>query len=191
VHEADGELIQRMLNGDESAFRAFFDLYAPKLASYAARRSSFPDATIEDIVQTTLIKALRNLSQFRGDSALFTWLCGICGKEIINQHRKTVRQGVSVGLDEKAEQLETVLWMRAEELDPAVSHEAAEHRRAVVRTLNQLPASYSRALELKYGDGFSVDDIARMLGLTTIAAQSLLARARIAFRKSWVEQCAT
>ena len=191
MHESDGELIQRMLSGDQSAFTAFFDLYASRLASYAARRSSFPDATLEDIVQTTLVKALRNLSKFRGDSALFTWLCGICSKEIINQHRKTVRQGVTVAIDERTEQLEAVLWMRAEELDPASGLEVAEQRHAVVRALNRLPASYARALELKYGDGFSVDDIARMLGLTTIAAQSLLARARVAFRKSWVEQCAT
>ena len=102
-----------------------------------------------------------------------------------------MRQGETIGFDENAEQLETVLWIRAEDLDPASELEVAEHRRAVVRTLNQLPANYSRALELKYGDGFSVDDIAKILGLTTIAAQSLLARARVAFKKGWVEQCVT
>ncbi len=191
MHESDRQLVQRMLNGEESAFKAFFDLYAPRLASFAARRSSFAEATIEDIVQTTLVKAIRNLSRFRGDSAIFTWLCGICGKEIINQHRKTLRQGEIVGINETTEQLETVLWIRAEELDPASEIELAEHRRAVARTLNQLPANYSRALELKYGDDLSVDDIASILGVTTIAAQSLLARARLAFKKYWVEQCAT
>jgi RNA polymerase sigma-70 factor (ECF subfamily) len=51
-----------------------------------------------------------------------------------------------------------------------------------------LPARYARALEWKYGDGFSVDEIARMLGLTTIAAQSLLARARVAFKQSWPQE---
>ncbi len=191
MHESDRQLVQRMLNGEESAFKAFFDLYAPRLASFAARRSSFAEATIEDIVQTTLVKAIRNLSRFRGDSAIFTWLCGICGKEIINQHRKTLRQGEIVGINETTEQLETVLWIRAEELDPASEIELAEHRRAVARTLNQLPANYSRALELKYGDDLSVHDIASILGVTTVAAQSLLARARLAFKKYWVEQCAT
>ena len=190
MHESDRELIQRMLEGEEAAFTAFFNVYAPKLASFAARRSSFLDATIEDIVQTTLIKAIKNLSRFRGESAIFTWLCGICSKEIINQHRKTVRQGETVGINETTEQLETVLWIRAEDLDPATELELAEHRRAVARALNQLPASYSRALELKYGDDLSVDDIASILGVTTVAAQSLLARARVAFRKCWVEQCA-
>ena len=177
--------MQRMLSGDESAFTAFFDLYASRLASFVARRSSFPDATIEEIVQTTFVKAMRNLSRFRGESAIFTWLCGICGKEIINQHRRIIRQGRTVDIDETAEQNESVLWIRAEDLDPAMQIELSDLRRAVVRALNRLPANYSRALELKYGDGFSVEDIASMLGLTTIAAQSLLARARTAFKKCW------
>src|SRR5262249_10235838 len=119
-----------MLNGDDAAFAAFFDLYAQKLASFTARRSSFPDATVEDIVQTTLIKALRSLACFRGEAALFTWLCGICSKEIINQHRKTLREGETIGVDEAAEQIETVLSIRAEDLDPASEMEAAEHRSA-------------------------------------------------------------
>jgi RNA polymerase sigma-70 factor (ECF subfamily) len=190
VYESDRELIQRMLNGEESALAAFFDLYAPKLAAFATRRASFPAATIEDIVQTTLVKALRNLSRFRGDSAVYTWLCGICSKEIINSHRAIARRGETVTMSEATEQLEPVLWIRAEELDPASEIETAEHRRAVAHTLNQLPANYARALELKYGDGFSVDDIARTLGVTTIAAQSLLARARLAFKKCWAERYA-
>jgi DNA-directed RNA polymerase specialized sigma24 family protein len=35
------------------------------------------------------------------------------------------------------------------------------------------------------GDGFSVQEMARMLGITTVAAQSLLARTRDAFREGW------
>ena len=38
---------------------------------------------------------------------------------------------------------------------------------------------------IQYGDGFSVQEIAQMLGLTPIAAQSLLARARVAFKECW------
>jgi RNA polymerase sigma factor (sigma-70 family) len=66
--------------------------------------------------------------------------------------------------------------------------EAREHRSAVARTLNDLPERYSQALEWKYGDGFSVEEIAQMLGLSTIAAQSLLQRAREAFKESWGRQ---
>jgi len=46
-------------------------------------------------------------------------------------------------------------------------------------------------LEWKYGDGFSVEEIAGMLGLTTIAAQSLLARARKEFKEHWLRGVAS
>jgi len=50
-----------MLAGDARAFDAFFASYARRLAAFAARRTAFPPASIEDLVQTTLIKAVRNL----------------------------------------------------------------------------------------------------------------------------------
>jgi RNA polymerase sigma-70 factor (ECF subfamily) len=49
--------------------------------------------------------------------------------------------------------------------------------------LDRLPANYGDALEWKYLEGDSVESIGRRLGIGTTAAQSLLARARIAFRE--------
>jgi DNA-directed RNA polymerase specialized sigma24 family protein len=54
-----------------------------------------------------------------------------------------------------------------------------------MRTLTALPERYALALEAKYGDGLSVEQIAGQLGVTATAAQSLLARARDAFRDYW------
>jgi len=55
----------------------------------------------------------------------------------------------------------------------------------VRRTINQLPASYARILELRYGDDLTVPEIARLLQLSESAAESRLVRARQAFRESW------
>ena len=185
----DRKLVARMLAGDRRAFDAFFASYAMRIAAFAARRTSLPAATIEDLVQTTLIKAIRNLGSFRGEAALFTWVCEICRNELINVQRKAARQPQHENIDELTEAKETLLELRApDESDPLHALESASHRGAVAATLNGLPERYARALEWKYGDGFSVDEIARMLGLTTIAAQSLLARARVAFRQSWPEE---
>ena len=50
--------------------------------------------------------------------------------------------------------------------------------------LDRLPANYGNALEWKYMEGSSVEEIGERLGIGTIAAQSLLARARVAFREA-------
>ena len=190
MHEEDRDLVARMLAGDERAFDAFFNANVERLAAFAARRSRLPAPVIDDIVQTTLIKAMRSLGRFRGASALFTWLCEICRHEIVNVHRKSARQPGEENLDQLVEAPEVVLELRAPvEDEPSSVLERAQHRSAVTTTLNSLPERYARALEWKYGDGFSVEEIAHRLGLTPVATQSLLARARVAFRQSWVQIC--
>ena len=54
-------------------------------------------------------------------------------------------------------------------------------------TLDYLPDKYSKALEWKYLEGLSVDEIAERLDTGVVAAQSILARARNAFRKGYGE----
>jgi RNA polymerase sigma-70 factor, ECF subfamily len=191
VYEEDRKLVRRMLAGDQRAYDDFFNHYARRLATFAARRSSFPPATVEDIVQTTLIKALRSLANFRADSALFTWLCEICRREIINVHRQTARRPQHESFEQRAEVPEVMLELRGPELlDPSLGLELRQHRSAIAKTLNALPERYARALEWKYGDGFSVEEIATMMGVTTTAAQSLLARARLAFKEEWGQELA-
>jgi RNA polymerase sigma factor (sigma-70 family) len=58
-------------------------------------------------------------------------------------------------------------------------------RSAVRRAVNQLPASYARILELRFGDDLTVPEIAKILQLSESAAESRLSRARQAFRESW------
>ncbi len=189
MYEDDRVLVKRMLTGDDRAFQAFFDANALRLAAFAARRSGLPPDTIEDIVQNTLIKAIRSLAGFRGEAALFTWLCEICRHELVNLQRKPQSRLDHVRIEEIDRGAETLLELRArEDSDPVQELELREHRSAVAKTLNSLPERYSRALEWKYGDGFSVEEIAQMLEVTTIAAQSLLARARLAFRDSWEQR---
>ncbi len=55
-------------------------------------------------------------------------------------------------------------------------------RRLVQSVLDRLPSRYGDVLEWKYIEGRSVEEIGELLGVGHIAAQSLLARARTAFR---------
>jgi RNA polymerase sigma-70 factor (ECF subfamily) len=65
--------------------------------------------------------------------------------------------------------------------------EAASRRRQLISlvqfTLDQLPEKYAQALELKYIQGFNSSEIATALRISDEATQSLLARARRAFRE--------
>jgi RNA polymerase sigma-70 factor (ECF subfamily) len=181
-------LVERMRAGDQRAFDEFFDVSARRLAAFIARRSALDSASLEDIVQCTLIKAVRKLDSYRGEAALFTWISEICRHELADVRRKAARRPAHVSLDETATTQDVVAQLCApEHREPEAELEAATQRVAVMQILNSLPEHYARALEAKYGDGLSVEDIARQLELTVIGAQSLLARARKAFRERWRE----
>jgi RNA polymerase sigma-70 factor (ECF subfamily) len=186
VYEADRVLVSRMRAGEQRAFDEFFNASASRLAAFVSRRSGLDPANVEDIVQNTLIKAVRNLSSYRGEAALFTWVTEICRHELADARRKAARRPAHDSLDEPDAVAFPVpqLWV-PEHREPAAEAEAQRQRKAVVQALNDLPERYARALEAKYGDGLSVKEVAALFGLTTVAAQSLLARARDAFRDRW------
>ena len=186
MYEADRALVARMCAGEQPAFHEFFTANAPRLVAFLARRSRLDPASLEDVVQCALIKAVRNLAQYRGEAALLTWLTEICRHELADVHRKAARQPVHVSLDENVAKAGLQLQLRApEHQEPVAELQSASELASIARVLDDLPETYARVLEAKYGDGMSVEEIARQFGLTAISVQSLLARAREAFRKLW------
>jgi RNA polymerase sigma-70 factor (ECF subfamily) len=170
-----------MLGGDEDAFAAFFASYAPRLYRFTLTRVADEDAA-EEIVQVTLVRAIRKLHLFRGDAALFTWMVTLCRHEIGAWQARTGRQP-TVALEEDLPQIRKrleALAMRA--AGPEEDLERREVARLVRVALDVLPSHYGDVLEWKYIQELSVAEIAMRLGVTSKAAESLLARARNAFR---------
>ncbi len=189
MYEADRALVTRMRAGEQAAFDEFFNAAAPRLMAFVARRSRMDPASLEDVVQCALIKAVRNLASYRGEAALLTWLTEICRHELADVHRKSARRPAHLSLDESDSNVHAEPRLRVpEHQEPLAELHVASQRALIVRVLDSLPERYARALEAKYGDGLSVDEIARQFGLTAIAVQSLLARAREAFRERWLER---
>jgi RNA polymerase sigma-70 factor (ECF subfamily) len=180
----DRQWVERMLAGDERAFSAFFEEYYPRLYRFALPRVGRNPDTAKDVVQATLIKALRKLGDFRGEAALFTWICQICRHQIADHVRAERRYSDKVILLEDREDVRAAL----ESLEaPATENPLArcdrdELKRLVHAVLDRLPERYGDSLEWKYIEGHSVEEIGQRLGIGHTAAQSLLARARVAFR---------
>lgn len=182
---SDPQLIRRMLAGDERAFEAFFNAYFPRLYRFALPRLNGDVDATREIVQVTLGKAIRKIESFRGESGLFTWICQICRNEIVDYIRAERRMRHVVLIDDQPELRAAVESIEApDEFDLVKGYGREEAARLVRVVLDRLPASYGDALEWKYIEGESVEAIGERLGIGTTAAQSLLARARRAFRES-------
>jgi RNA polymerase sigma-70 factor (ECF subfamily) len=181
------DLITRMRRGEQRAFDQFFDAYVDRLGSFAARRSALDAAAIEDVVQMTMINAMRSLASFRGESSLFTWLCQICRNQLADARRKAARQPPTQSFEQLSEERPLAKVVQLTDFrDPLDECASDDDRGAVRRALNKLPPHYVRIIELRYGDELTVPEIARVLQVSESAAESLLVRARQAFRAEWL-----
>jgi RNA polymerase sigma-70 factor (ECF subfamily) len=180
----DRELVRKMLDGEEPAFAEFFTTYFPRVFRFALPRLRRDEDVAKDVVQATLVKAMRKLDSWRGDATLFTWLCQICRREIADHVRTERRRSDRVVLIEDSEEVRAALESIEAPSgdDPLRRCNGDEVGRLVHAVLDRLPGRYGEALEWKYVEGRSVEEIGDRLGIGHTAAQSLLARARVAFR---------
>ena len=179
-------LLHRMLDGDERAFNEFFDEYFARLYRFALPRLNGNVDAAQEVVQSTLCKAMRNIGTFRGEAALFTWICQICRRQIADWVRETRRHSDRIVLIEDSPKVQAALdsISAPDEESPDALYGHGQVGGLVRAVLDRLPARYGDALEWKYVEGLSVEEIGSRLGIGTTAAQSLLARARISFREA-------
>jgi RNA polymerase sigma-70 factor (ECF subfamily) len=173
----DRDLARRMRAGEERAFEEFFDGHFPALYRFALARVGHDHDAAEEVAQAALCKAISKLHTYRGEAALLTWLCTFCRHEISALHARTTRLP-RVDLPEEGWEVAAAL----DSLGPGHASEREEVARRVHVTLDRLPPRYAEVLERKYVDGDSVQEIASRMGTSFKAAESLLSRAREAFR---------
>ena len=186
MHEVDLQLARNLLAGDAACFSQFFDDYFPRLFRFILRRTNRDAETARDVVQSALLKGLRNMASYRGEASLFTWFCQIARHECSDQlARQQAQARTLVALENDPSvraALESLQW--ASDSEPEEVMQRDESRELVHAALDYLPARYARLLEMKYVEELPVEHIAQRLGVTAISVQSLLARARKAFREA-------
>lgn len=182
LEKDDRALAERMLAGDSEAFETFFEGHFPALYRFALARLRDPDLT-RDIVQSAICKAIAHLRTYRGEATLAAWLFTICRHEISAHFRSKKRAPSAVELVEEVPEVRAALDSLPASL-PRPDKELRDKELAhfVHATLDRLPAHYGQALEWKYIDGLPVKEIAERLQVAPKAAESLLTRARKAFR---------
>ena len=144
----------------------------------------------EEVVQETLVRAIRDLRRYdptRAQGNIFPWLTGLARNEI---RRVLARENAAESLEDLWSRMDQSLrdvYARLESEPFADEILARDETRAMVgATMSQIPPQYRAALEAKYVDGKSVRDIAAAWETSEKAVESLLSRARGAFRAVFV-----
>ena len=180
----DQLLVQRMIAGEQRAFDDFFNRYFDRLYRFALTRVGHDTHTAEDVVQQTLVRAMQKIRLYRGEAALFTWLCQICRNMIADTFRARDQLKGEVVPFEDSEEIRAALESLSAlpNDDPQQQLVGEQIYRLVHVVLDHLPNNYGNVLELKYIQGLSVKEIAATMQMGPKAVESLLARARVAFK---------
>ena len=175
-------LVGRMRAGDEQAFEEFFEVYFQPVYRFALSRLDRRHDLAKEIAQNTICTALEKLHLYRGEARLLTWMCAICRFEISAHRRRERRDGAGEPLTDDTRPRADLTLAAFERDDPERRLLRGETARLVHETIADMHPRHAQALTWKYTDLLPVEEIARRLGLSAKAAESLLTRARDAFR---------
>jgi RNA polymerase sigma-70 factor, ECF subfamily len=190
--DRDAELITRVLAGERELFHELVRPYE-KSAYFAAFSVLQNEHDAEDAAQDAVLKALKNLRNFRAESKFSTWLISIA----INEARSRVRharvlefESVDQSIeDEEGDFIPAVIsdWREV----PLQALERKELRELLQKAISGLPGIYRQVLLLRDVEEVSIADTAEALGVSPGVVKTRLLRARLMMQKILAPQLAS
>jgi RNA polymerase sigma-70 factor, ECF subfamily len=169
---SDAELLRSHVGGDPDAFGDLFGRHRDRLWAVAVRTLGDPEEAA-DAVQDAMIAAFQRAHQFRGDSAVTTWLHRIVVNAALDRTRRRAARPTTAGQAEEA--LDALATGGRSLGDPSDSSDTAIDVRAALR---QLVPEQQAALVLVDMLGYTVVDAAQILGVSEGTVKSRAARGR-------------
>lgn len=190
----DQELVQRLREGDESAFAELIDAYGATMLR-VAQMFVRDRATAEEVVQETWLAVLEGLDRFRGEASLRTWVYRI----LLNQaKRRGIRERRTVPFASLAPEDDGPTvdparfqgagdphpggWRRFPEEWPEQVALTREVREVVTDALAELPPRQRVVVALRDLDGHTADEVCDLLDISAGNQRVLLHRGRAVVR---------
>ncbi len=172
------EWMQRAKCGDEHAFTCLVKAYQDKVYSMAFYMTkNRQDA--EDVTQEVFLKVWRSLDTYREEASPGVWIMQIAKNACFDYLRGRKRAETEPLYEVyDGEQVERPLADEDVQSNPAAAAVQDERRQAVARAIMQLPPEHREVLVLRYIDGLSYEQMAKVLKERQGTVKSRLWRAK-------------
>jgi RNA polymerase sigma-70 factor (ECF subfamily) len=162
---------------DPEQFLVFYAAALPRVYGYFYGRLGANRTAAEDLTQETFLAAVAEIRRGTAIVAPTPWVLGIARHKLLDHFRRQKRAGWAL--------LSWEIDVDEEALFVPEDDETA--RDQAIAALALVPSPQREALVLRYLDGLSVPEVAAALERSVAAAESLLARGRVAFRRGFQE----
>ena len=179
----DGELVRRVLGGDEEAFADLVRRWEPRLRAYVGQIVKTPEEA-RDLVQEAFLRAWSNLDQYNPTFRFSTWLFRIAHNLAIDQLRRRRQSLVSLEVGEDDEGSALVLDPADPRRGPLADLANRELAEALAREIHNLPAAYRELVTLRHFVGLAYHEIAELKGLPLGTVKNKLFRAHSVLREA-------
>lgn len=168
IGDEERRLVKRLQEGDKSAAREFYALYADSMAGVCSRYIA-DEEDLKDVFQNALVHIFSQITDFkyRGAGSLEAWATKVMVNESL-KFLKTKKQHEMLPMDDSV--LDEV-----EEEFPSINEIPSD---AIQEMLRRLPTGYRTVLNLYVFEGKSHQEIAHLLGIKKDSSASQLHRAK-------------
>lgn len=162
--------------GDRAAQRKLYEALAPKMFALCIRYMGERDAA-EDILQEGFVTLFTKISTFSGEGSFEGWARRIFVNTALMSLRKKDALKISDDLD-TARNISSDLPTQVQQLG----------YKEIMRLVESLPAGYRTVFNMHAVEGFSHDEIAKALNISTATSRSQLQRARMMLQDKIMKQ---
>ena len=173
----DSELVQGLRDQDPAAVRHLTECHLPSVWRFVYVRANCDRHLSEDVVSEAVLALVRAAASETVIENPMAWLKSVASNKLRDHFRAAARVQHHV---------DKVARSASDDNDAPRQQELTERRREVLQAMDGLPDQQRLALEWKYVDRLSVREIAGRLETSEKAAESILFRARRAFRERLV-----
>ena len=172
----DGELVHRILTGDETAFDALYKRHKPRLQQFIANKvDDWRD--VEELTNDTFLQAREHLHTLQAPEKVLNWMFRIAGQLVVGWHRQHKTSGATQGYTNVHE-------AEGEAAATAVIHQTAEEYvmeverwTAVSAAIAQLPELERKMLHLQL-ENKKYEEIANICEVSVSSVRNRLSRAK-------------
>jgi len=167
----DESIITAVANGDTLAYAQLVDRYKDLVFNVALKLLQHREEA-EEVAQDTFIKVFKQLSNFKGESKLSTWIYKIAYNNSLDRLKKNKKYRNDVPIDGfTAERLKYVDNALEQLID-------AEKQQLIKNSLAQLPEDYRIVLHMFYFEDLSLQEMAEIINIEANTVKVKLFRAR-------------